>query len=57
MLLKDTPAQTIIADRAYAAKARVIEPLEAAGKTVVIAPKISNPEARSYGKQLYKAHP
>jgi transposase len=55
VLLKDTPAQTIIADRAYDAKARVIGPLEAAGKTVVIPPKTSTKEQRSYDKQLYKA--
>lgn len=55
MLLKDTPAQTIIADRAYDAKSRVIEPLEAAGKKVVIPPKVTNKNQRLYDKQLYKA--
>jgi transposase len=36
VLLKDTAAQTVIADKGYDAEQRVVEPLLKAGKTVVI---------------------
>ena len=48
MLLKDTQAGTVIADKAYDAQARVIEPLLRAGKAVVIPPKVSRKYQRSY---------
>ena len=35
VLLENTPADTVIADKAYDAQARVIEPLHRAGKSVV----------------------
>ena len=35
ILLEDTPAQAVIADKAYDAQERVIEPLIEAGKQVV----------------------
>lgn len=56
-LLPGTPADTIIADKAYDAQARVIEPLVKAGKTVVIPPRATrNANApRSYDELLYKA--
>jgi transposase len=53
-LLKDTPAQIVIADKAYDAQARVVEPLLAAGKTVVIPSRSTSREPREYDKHLYK---
>ncbi len=55
MLLKDTQASTVIADRAYDAQARVIEPLLAAGKIVVIPPRSRRKHQRSYDRHLHKA--
>lgn len=55
MLLKDTPGEVVIADKAYDAQVRVIEPLEKIGKTVVIPSKRSRKEQRQYDKHLYKA--
>ena len=59
-LLKDTQAATVIADKAYDAQARVIEPLLQAGQTVVIAPTSSRNYQRNYQRtyerHLYKAH-
>ena len=55
VLLKDTPAQVIIADKAYDAQKRVVEPLHQAGKTVVIPPKASRKQQRCYDRHLYKA--
>lgn len=54
VLLKATPADTVIADKAYDAQARVIEPLLQAGKAVVIPPKVSRKHQRSYDCHLYK---
>ena len=48
-------AQTIIADKAYDADARVITPLQKAGKTIVIPPKSNRNIQRDYDKELYKA--
>ena len=42
VMLKDTQACTVIADKAYDAQARVIEPLLRACKAVVISPKVSH---------------
>ena len=55
MLPKDTQACTVIADKAYAAQARVIEPLLRAGKAVVIPPKVSHRHHRNCDRQLYQA--
>jgi transposase len=55
VLLEDTPAATVIADKAYDAHARVIEPLQQAGKSVVIPPPRTAREPRSYDRDLYKA--
>ena len=55
MLLKDTQAGTVIADKAYDAQARVIEPLLRADKAVVIPPKVSRKYQRSHDRHLYKA--
>jgi transposase len=55
VLLKDTPAQAVIADRAYDAEARVIEPLQKAGKALVIPQRITRQSAREYDRHIYKA--
>ena len=55
IFLQDTPAQAVIADKAYDAQERVIEPLLEAGKAVVIAPSSTCKEPRSYDKHLYQA--
>ena len=48
VLLKETPAAALLADKAYDADSRVIEPLLMAGKTVVISPPSISP-ALSFG--------
>ena len=55
VLLKDTPAQTVIADKAYDAQARLIEPLLDNGKAVVIPSRVTNKQPREYDRDLYKA--
>ena len=55
VFLKDTPGASVIADKAYDAQARVIEPLHQAGKAVVIPPKASRKHQRSYDRHLYRA--
>ena len=55
VLLKDTPAQTILADKAYDAQARLIEPLLNQGKAVVIPSRVTNKQPREYDRDLYKA--
>ena len=55
VLLKDTAARTIIADKAYDAQRRLVEPLLQAGKAVVI-PSISTRKVlREYDRHVYKA--
>lgn len=54
-LLPGCQADCIIADRAYDADARVIEPLVRAGKTVVIPPHRRRSQPREYDRHLYKA--
>ena len=48
-------AEALIADKAFDADKRVIEPLTAAGKTVVIPPKSNRRSPRTYDRDLYKA--
>ncbi len=48
-------ADTLIADKAYDADKRVIEPLAEAGKGIVIPPKANRRVARDYDRDLYKA--
>ena len=55
VLLKDTTAQTVIADKAYDAQARLIEPLLDKDKAVVIPSRITNKQPREYDRDLYKA--
>ncbi len=54
-LLPTLVADTVLADKAYDADQRVIEPLQAQGKTVVIPPKRNRVNPREYDKELYKA--
>ncbi len=54
-LLPDLVADAVLADKAYDADERVIEPLEVQGKTAVIPPKRNRKHQREYDKELYKA--
>jgi transposase len=54
-LLPTVLADTVIADKGYDADARVIEPLQKAGKTAVIPSKRNRMVPRNHDKQLYKA--
>jgi transposase len=54
-LLPAMEAEALLADKAFDADKRVIEPLEAAGKTAVIPPKSSRKNPRKYDKALYEA--
>jgi len=55
VLLKDTEAEAVLADKAYDAQARVIEPMLAAGKTLVIPPRATRVDPRDYDRHVYKA--
>ena len=48
-------ADTLLADKAFDADERVIEPLTMAGKIAVIPPKSNRKTPRTYDKDLYKA--
>jgi transposase len=54
-LLPHLEAGALLADKAFDADERVIEPLLAAGKTPVIPPKSSRKARRPFDKELYKA--
>jgi transposase len=54
-LLPDLVAETVLADKGYDADERVIEPLQAKGKTAVIPPRRNRKQPRDYDKELYKA--
>ena len=54
-LLPQMQADTLLADKAYDADQRVIEPLRAAGKAAVIPPKSNRKIQRPYDKEIYKA--
>jgi transposase len=54
-LVPGMEAEALLADKAYDADKRVIEPLEAAGKTAVIPPKKNRKNPRPYDKVLYEA--
>jgi transposase len=54
-LLPQMQADTLLADKAFDADQRVIEPLRAAGKTPVIPPKSNRKTPRTFDKELYKA--
>jgi transposase len=53
--LPQMQAQTLLADKAFDADERVIEPLLAKGKTAVIPPKSNRKNPRPFDKELYKA--
>jgi len=54
-LLPDMKADMLIADKAFDADKRVLDPLAAAGKAAVIPPKANRRVARDYDRDLYKA--
>ena len=54
-LLPTMEADTLIADKAFDADARVLEPLAAAGKTAVIPPRSNRSSPRDYDRELYGA--
>ena len=54
-LLPDLEAAILIADKAFDAQERVIEPLQQAGKMAVIPPKANRKDPRPYDRDLYKA--
>lgn len=54
-LLPQMQADILLADKAFDADERVIEPLLAAGKSFVIPPKSTRKVQRTYDKELYKA--
>jgi transposase len=54
-LLPRMRADTLLADKAFDADERVINPLLAAGKTPVIPPKSNRKLPRIFDKELYKA--
>ena len=54
-MLPQIDANTVIADKAFDADTRVIEPLAQAGKTAVIPAKSTRKSPRDYDKQLYAA--
>ena len=54
-LLAGMAAETLIADKAYDADQRVIEPLATAGKSAVIPPKANRKVKRTYDRDIYKA--
>jgi len=54
-LLPGMEANTLIADKAFDADKRVLEPLAAAGKAAVIPPKANRVAQRDYDRDLYKA--
>ena len=54
-LLPKMDANTLIADKAFDADARVLDPLAAAGKTAVIPPRSNRSSPRDYDRELYAA--
>jgi transposase len=54
-LLPQMAADTLLADKAFDAGERVLDPLAAAGKTAVIPPRSNRKNQRDYDKELYKA--
>jgi transposase len=53
-LLADMAADALIANKAFDADKRVIEPLAAAGRTVVIPPKSGRKTQRDFDRDIYK---
>lgn len=55
VLLPQMKAAILLADKAFDADKRVIDPLLAAGKTPVIPPKRNRKIQRTFDKEIYKA--
>ena len=55
VFLPQMQADTLLADKAFDADERVIEPLHAAGKTLVIPPKSNRKVQRTFDREMYKA--
>jgi len=53
-LLPHMTADLLIADRAFDADSRVLEPLAAAGKSAVIPPRPNRPAPREFDRERYK---
>jgi len=54
-LLPDLAADALIADKAFDAEERVIEPLARAGKAAVIPPEANRRNPRPYDRDLHEA--
>ena len=54
-LLPELEAETLIADKAFDADRRVLEPLAEAGKTAIIPPRQTRKTPRAFDTDLYKA--
>ena len=54
-LVPHMKADTLLADKAFDADQRVIEPLQNAGKTCIIPPKRNRKTSRPFDKEIYKA--
>ena len=54
-LLPQMQADALLADKAFDADKRVIEPLLAAGKKLVIPPKSNRKVQRTFDREMYKA--
>jgi len=54
-LLPGMQADALIADKAFDADERVIQPLATAGKLAVIPPKANRQVSRNYDRELFKA--
>jgi transposase len=54
-LLPELEAETLIADKAFDADQRVLEPLAEAGKVAVIPPRKTRKTPRTFDKDLYQA--
>ena len=54
-LLPDMAAEVLLADKAFDADERVIEPLRARGKSFVIPPKSNRKVQRDFDRDAYKA--
>jgi transposase len=55
VLLPQLEAEILLADKGFDADARVLIPLQQAGKMAVIPPKANRKVQREYDKDLYKA--
>lgn len=57
VLLNDTPGQTVIADKAYDAQTRVVEPSLGKGKGVVIPSRSAKKLSRKHNRHFYQVAP